>query len=253
MAFQSPLGIPLGPCGTPKISSRKTLRLQCGLSRGNWPKKNVWSWRQFRSQLVASERRAHRSSVSHQHPLREIWAHELSSLEVGCCIVSTETSVWSLASAHYNKAVILVTKLDSTGITGILLTHPSRWNVSSHESILGRVGREFGDNVVFIGGDCECGTMEILHDRRELVGGGGGAQVVFDGLYRGGVNGCRDVVKNGNGDREAFRIFMGYTRFQWDKWRKQYEAGKWRIVACSERLILGRRRGLWNTIHHLVG
>jgi len=113
-------------------------------------------WRDFRLRLI--EKEGGRVGVSSRG-----WAHEVNVIEPGTCLISNANHQWSETHKHRNKAVVLVTKATDTEFTGLMLNRELGQYVHDIPSIEARVGREFRDNPVHLGGDCSLGTIEMIH------------------------------------------------------------------------------------------
>lgn len=203
-------------------------------------------WRDFRAQLVAAEqsgfqRDIHASDArddygnGNQEAIASVWAHSLSRLEVGACLVASREHVWPASADYLQNAVILITDIDSSsGIQGLILNRPTGRKVSDSPGVLARVGAVFRENMVHLGGDCCMGYLDVLHARPDISG----SREVIPGIYRGGFNSCKEFVLNGAASSNEFNMIISYTRWTWSQFLEEMDLSAWHIAAVSTKLIL---------------
>lgn len=105
-----------------------------------------------------------------------------------------------------------------------------------HKSVLGRIGVEFSENRVNLGGDCSTGTLEMLHSLPPALCSG--STQIVPGLSRGGFNASRRLVKNKLVAADHFQLFVAYSRWTREQFEAEMEKGAWSIVSCSPKLVL---------------
>lgn len=122
--------------------------------------------------------------------------------------------------------------------------------------MLGRVGSVFADNVVRLGGDCSTGRLEVLHG---LSGQScTGASEIVPGLFRGGFNASRALVKGERAQACDFNFFVAYSKWTWDQLNAEMGRGAWRIISCAPHVLLQGLKGaqrpekLWEEIMDMV-
>lgn len=215
-------------------------------------------WREYRAHLVATQRTQRAPFVHHWTRSmgaewgETFWAHSMQHVEVGACLVASAAHKWPASFAHLQKAVILVTMIKPTKMSGILLNRPTRFRVGKHASALARVGREFEKNRIMLGGDCSTGSLEVLHPFSPAVCAG--AAQVIPGLSRGGFNSARKLVSEGVASSDDFHFFVAYSKWTSESFRAEFERGAWNVVACSPHLLLSDQNQhcddwLWNTLN----
>lgn len=118
------------------------------------------------------------------------------------------------------------------------------------------MGGAFADNVVRLGGDCSTGSLEVLHG---LSGERcAGASQIVPGLFRGGFNGSRALVKGGKARSDDFHFFVAYSKWTWDQLNAEMGRGAWNVVCCAPEVLLHGLKGatqperLWEEIMDLV-
>lgn len=221
-------------------------------------------WRQYRAHLIATHRTQRAPFVHHSttHLTTEedqnrdeigvFWAHSLPHVEVGACLIASPSHEWPASFAHLQKAVILVTTIKPTKMSGILLNRPTQFHVGTHASALARVGREFSDNRIMLGGDCSTGTLEVLHPFSPTLCAG--ATQIMPGLSRGGFNSARKLVSEGIVSSNDFHFFVAYSKWTSESFSAEFERGAWNVVACSPHLLLTDQNHhhedwLWNKLN----
>jgi putative AlgH/UPF0301 family transcriptional regulator len=166
--------------------------------------------------------------------LAERWAHPLGQVEVGACLLATRSHEWPRATDYLRRAVVLVTDVDAdAGVHGLLLNRPTGRRVASSPGVLARVGAEFADNRVHLGGDCCMGYLEVLHPRREIDG----SREIVPGLYRGGVNACRAMVAARHAHPQDFQILISYAQWTWQQLAEELALNAWDVVAVSPAML----------------
>lgn len=220
-------------------------------------------WRQYRAHLVATHRTKRAPFVHHctthltteedQNPNDDAihWAHALPHVEVGACLIASPSHKWPPSFAHLQKAVILVTMIKPTKMSGILLNRPTQFQVGTHTSALARAGREFSNNRIMLGGDCSTGTLEVLHPFSPTLCAG--ATQIIPGLSRGGFNAARKLVSEGIASSNDFHFFVAYSKWTSESFSAEFERGAWNVVACSSHLLLSdqnrHENWLWTTLN----
>ncbi|KAJ8903882.1 hypothetical protein NDN08_000415 [Rhodosorus marinus] len=222
--------------------NRAVVSTKCSARKEN---AELGGWRDFRLRLI--EKEGGRVGVSSRG-----WAHEVNVLEPGTCLISNVNHQWSETHKHRNKAVVLVTKATDTECTGLMLNRELGQHVHDIPSIEARVGREFRDNPVHLGGDCSLGTIEMIHtvppERCP------GAEEIVPGLYKGGFNASRELIQDRLADPSSFRFLLGYTQWKTEDLRREIKNKVWHQVACSTDLLLaGTGEQLWHDVLSLVG
>lgn len=195
-------------------------------------------WRAYRAWLIETERAGRDGLVTSSDsaaPSTE-WAHEVPCVEVGSCLVANRRYKWPKSFEHLDSAVVLVTDVAESGLTGLLLTRPSNYFVGDQESVYGRVGREFKENIVHLGGDCSMGSLEVLHKFSPAVCAG--ARELVPGLSLGGFNASRRLVQSGLASAHDFHFFIAYAKLTWPQLKAELDNCAWITVACSPNLLL---------------
>lgn len=225
----------------------------------------VSDWRTFRAHLIASRRlnqppHLHLPSTSSSSSTS--WTHVLPRVEVGSCLVSSPSHSWPAAFAHLRRAVVLVTRVGPSGVSGLLLNRPTRYTVGAHASVLARAGPEFTDNRVFLGGDCSTGTLDVLHTHEELQG----ATRIIPGVASGGLNAARQCVRDGKADARDFQLYVAYAKWTTSAFDAEMQSGAWNVVACAPSVLFQRNgsgcekengneveeRDLWAQLHSCI-
>jgi putative AlgH/UPF0301 family transcriptional regulator len=198
-------------------------------------------WRDVRARLVASESASEPASIGvptlqASPPLgHESYVHPLGQLEVGACLIASTTHTWPKPIDYLRHAVVLITDVDaSKGVAGLIMNRPTGCTVAQSPTVLARVGKQFADNNVNIGGDCPIGVLEVLHDNEDVAG----ADEVIPGLYRGGVSACRELVSSGRADADTFHFLISYTRWTWQQLAEEMSFGAWVTAAVSSDILL---------------
>lgn len=208
-------------------------------------------WRSFRAHLAAYEKLnrapSFHSALRHDHP----WAHRQQHVEKGTVLLAAPSHTWPSTFSHLSRAVILITDVNESAVTGLLLNRPTRYTVRQHRSVLARVGAVFADNVVHLGGDCSTGCLEVLHCVPSHVCKG--ACQVVPGLFRGGFNASRQLVTSGEYNAHSFRFFVAYSKWTWQSLEAEMQRGAWITASCSPQLLLTADTGaLWSTIMSMI-
>lgn len=217
-------------------------------------------WRLFRAHLIAAQR-TNLPSLYHSHPSLEDsrqWAHPLPSVEVGAILIANPSHKWPRNFAHLDHAVVLITDITQTGVSGILLNRPTRYTVGKHAAVLGRVGKAFQHNVVHLGGDCSTGSLEVLHPHPPSTVPG--AMQIVPGLYRGGFNGSRALVQAGRATPTDFHFFVAYSKWTWEQLHGEMNDSAWLVAACAPDVVLGgylesqgsNPKTLWDNVMQLL-
>lgn len=228
-------------------------------------------WRRYRAHLIGAHRTSQApfshdtfklgmsdttgnpsSKVRHgTHADDVFWVHPLHNVEVGACLVASPHHKWPDAFAHLRNAVILLTQLSSTKVSGIILNRPTKYEVGTHSSALARAGKEFARNPIMLGGDCSTGSLEIVHPYPPAVCMG--AQEIMPGLSRGGFNAARKLVSEGVASNEDFHFYVAYSKWTEESFRAEMDHGAWDVVACSPNILLSDqirrpRDWLWKSL-----
>lgn len=159
--------------------------------------------------------------------------------------------MWPASFAHLRRAVILLTSVSPTaGVSGLLFTRPTRFTVATHASVLARVGADFADNRVMLGGDCSTGSLDVVHPFSN--GACSGAVDIMPGLARGGFNAARALVRERRADPSLFRFFVAHSKWSADSFDAEMCRGVWNVVACSPALLMSEDAALpdrlWQTL-----
>lgn len=165
-----------------------------------------------------------------------VWAHALPAPEVGALLVASPSHEWPEPFAHLRRALILLTAHSSAGTSGILLNRPTALRVGQHGPALARVGAEFADAPLMLGGDCSTGSLTVVHSFPPTLVPG--ATPIIPGVYVGGLNGARRVVREGKARPTDFRFFVAYAKWTADSLNAELERGAWRVASCSPALLL---------------
>lgn len=217
-------------------------------------------WRAFRAHLFAAERVGVQACA---HELAgaaagALWAHELPAVELGACLMANPRHRWPRSFAHLDAAVVLITDVTPAGVTGLLLNRQTKYTVADQASVVGRVGKEFGRNVLHLGGDCSTGSLEMLHPHPPSVCGG--ARELVSGLSLGGLNASRKMVQGQEALPSDFHFFVAYARWTNEQLESEMARGAWNIVSCSPALLLDSSledrnadpRRLWNNVSRFL-
>lgn len=223
-------------------------------------------WRSFRAHLLSTQRlhtppHFHLRNPPSASPLsrraaaaaaEDLWAHRVPAPEVGAVLVARDAHKWPPAFAHLRRAVVLLTQVSpARGVCGLLLTRGTRFTVRSHASVLARAGAEFGANAVMLGGDCSTGSLGILHPAAPDVCAG--AEEIVPGVYQGGFNAARALVREGKMAANEFGFFVAYCKWTADALDAEMDTGAWDVVACAPGFVVGKERPtyerLWKQLH----
>lgn len=214
-------------------------------------------WRAFRARLVATqESPGVPQAVPHglSIPTSMKWAHAIPTPEVGACVITTLRHDWPDSFAHLRRAVILLTHVSKSGVQGILLNRPTRYTVRTHRSVLSRVGSEFCDNRVMLGGDCSTGSLEVVHPFSPDVCQG--ACEIVPGVSKGGFNAARVLVRERRVNPFLFSFFVAYSKWSVESFDAELKKGAWNIVACSPSMLFSPdgllSDNLWATLNAYV-
>ncbi|OVA11929.1 Protein of unknown function UPF0301 [Macleaya cordata] len=167
------------------------------------------------------------------------WAHILSEPEKGCLLIATE----KLDGVHiFERSVILLLSIDSTGPTGIILNRPS--SLTETRSTVTDVEDIFVDRPLFFGGPLD-GKLILVGpkkgDDEEVVRRSGVFKELMEGLYYGtkeqSVECAAEIVKRNEVRVEEFRVFEGYCWWGKDKLKEEIRSGYWNVIACSTNII----------------
>lgn len=114
--------------------------------------------------------------------------------------------------------------------------------------MLARVGKELGGNEVMLGGDAAMGCVEVLHG-----GGVDGGDQICDGVWKGGLNACRQMVRDGTAGANEFVVVLSFLRWTGEMLREEMGMGAWEGVAVDGDWIMeevreGRTDCLWDEI-----
>lgn len=237
----------------------------CKMSAAPAEGRTTSDWRAFRAHLLATYR-LQRPTHHHESALFDsvqahedgesdkVWAHRLPHVEVGACLVADSRHQWPKSFAHLKRAVVVVTDVRPTGLSGLLLNRPTRFTVATHASVLARVGKEFLPNRVMLGGDCSTGSLDMLHPFTPYECPG--ATAIIPGLSHGGFNAARMLVRDGRAPASAFRFFVAYAKWTHDSFNAEMERGAWNIIACAPSLLLSSDANdpnhLWNTLNSFL-
>lgn len=206
-------------------------------------------WREFRARLILN----HPNSL----PIPSIWAHSINIPEKGSILLANPNYKWPSNFSHLEQSVILLTDINpNCAVSGLLLTRITQHTVSTHASVLARVGNNFANNPVLLGGDCSTGSLEMLHPFSSNLCDG--AQEIFPGLYRGGFNCSRNLVRENQAKACDFHFFVAYSRWTWEQFMAELDKDAWHIGVCSADIILNSLKekkhncNLWNTLSEML-
>eukprot|EP00188_Purpureofilum_apyrenoidigerum_P002610 Plantae.Rhodophyta-Purpureofilum_apyrenoidigerum.ctg26733.p1 GENE.Plantae.Rhodophyta-Purpureofilum_apyrenoidigerum.ctg26733~~Plantae.Rhodophyta-Purpureofilum_apyrenoidigerum.ctg26733.p1 ORF type:complete len:267 (+),score=40.25 Plantae.Rhodophyta-Purpureofilum_apyrenoidigerum.ctg26733:184-984(+) len=224
-------------------------RAVCSVEKDGSGMVPVGDWREFRARSIQAEGGVVGEDCRDG---RRSWAHEVSTIEPGTCLFASASHKWSKSMRHRDKVIILITKASATEYAGIMLNRYIRHTVHDISSFEARVGKEFMNNEVFLGGDHSSGTIEMLHMAPPEICPG--AEELCPKLYRGGFNASRELVQKEVYKPSSFRFFIGYTRWKAEELHAEIRKKVWHKIACSVDFIL-RNGGdeLWQEGMTLVG
>lgn len=244
--------------------SHAPMYVPCKMSAAPAEGMTTSDWRAFRAHLLTAyrlQRPTHhheslidRTEASGEKEDDSVWAHRLPHVEVGACLIADSRHQWPKSFEHLRRAVIVVTDVTPTGLSGLLLNRPTRFTVATHASVLGQVGKEFLPNRVMLGGDCSTGSLNMLHPFTPYECPG--ATAIIPGLSHGGFNAARALVRDGRAPASAFRFFVAYAKWTHDSFNAEMDRGAWNIVACAPSLLLSSDANdpyqLWNTLNSFL-
>ncbi|CAN8075447.1 unnamed protein product [Agarophyton chilense] len=262
MAFVSPVPLRLGrPRGcVRRVRSASSRCVSASAAADDAPSLSetlcTTDWRAFRAQLAVNQRLRcqpppHHAALATAAVAAAHWAHTQPHVERGAVLLAAPDHHWQPAFAHLKRSVILLTDVSAGDVRGLLLNRRTRYSVRQQRSVLARVGACFGDNALYLGGDCSTGSLEMLHAQPPTLCAG--AAEVVPGVYRGGFNASRGLVAAGTLPPHAFRFLVAYSQWTRATLRAELQRGAWIIVSCSPSLLLhAHTPTLWRTIMRLI-
>lgn len=225
-------------------------------------------WRDFRAQLVRSEKTDTTTNQNERDQDEEHWAYETGDfVERGSIVVSVPSScsflddVDSLNSICYRKSIVLVLDTSTNFIQGIVLNRPTHIGVKEGTDGMQFVRPGHGEifeNEIGLGG----GTHNPPHRWKIWFGGevngpySDSPQVmcihsimtnmaksvshaVIPGIYITSFAGAQMIVQAGDANPSDFWIFCGICGWETSTfYREMHEEGLWHIVSADSGTIL---------------
>lgn len=227
-------------------------------------------WRDFRAQLVRSEKRDTTTSSKDRQQDEDHWAYETGDfVERGSIVLSVPSSssflddVDSLTSICYRKSIVLVLDASPDFIQGIVLNRPTNigvkegWNDGVMQFVQPGHGEIF-DNEIGLGGETnsrphrwkiwfggevngvysDSPQVMCLHSVRSDMAKSV-SNAVIPGIYVTSFSGAKKIVQAGDANASDFWIFCGICGWETNTfYREMHEEGLWHIVSADCGTIL---------------
>jgi len=283
------------------------------------PSFNTLDWRDFRAKLVARQRRdtaqeeldsalessdkdkleelsttfeARYNMMSHEPDGRpDCWAHQLHTPEVGCVLISRESSRkynYRSTSSFY-QAVILVTKHDEQGSMGVFLNKLDGLKVGQQckykcdptlsrkqfEKLLAVDGSDEAAEPTKKQKECSERHYGFVKLEKELLYTGGPVQPewltalttrpcgdsrrITKGVHMANLDDVLLSVAREDLEPHELRLLTGYFGWNEGELAKDIADGKWHVASVSSTIIndvpKGQREGnsLWLRLHDMLG
>lgn len=225
-------------------------------------------WRDFRAQLVRSEKANTNTKQMERQQDENHWAYETGDfVERGSIVVSVPSSnaflddVDSLNSICYRKSIVLVMDVNTKFIQGIVLNRPT--NIGVKEGMEGmqfvqpgtgdvfenEIGLGGGKNrapqrwKVWFGGEVGGPYSDypqvmcihsVLTDMAKSV-----SDVVIPGIFVTSFDGAQKLVLSGDADPSDFWLFCGICGWETNTfYREMHEEGLWHVISADSGTII---------------
>ena len=226
-------------------------------------------WRDFRAQLVRSEKRDTTTNSKDEEQDEDHWAYETGDfVERGSIVISVPSScsflddVDSLNSICYRKSIVLVLDASPNFIQGIVLNRPTNIGVKEgSDGIMQFVQPGHGEifeNEMFLGEDSNSSPHRwkiwfggevngvysdspqvmclhsVMSDMAKSI-----SDVVIPGISITSFSGAQKIVQAGEANPSDFWIFCGICGWETNTfYREMHEEGLWHIVSADSGTIL---------------
>ena len=200
-------------------------------------------WREFRARLIQSElgqQNAKEEPPEKQRTGNEAasetssstqWAHPLFQPEKGALLLASPM-MFLQSQKYFYLSVILLLDHDATGSYGIVLNKPSNFKIGDLNLTVSL--DEFADCLLYVGGDVGDGALQVLHSQPGILG----SVEVIKGLFAGGIEGARQLVKKGAAQPKDFNFYTRYAGWGPGQLESEVKAGVWYVAASSPSFIL---------------
>jgi putative AlgH/UPF0301 family transcriptional regulator len=231
-------------------------------------------WREFRAQLVRSEKRTGEETTTSKKTNDDQWAYETGDfVERGSIVISVPSSneilndIDALNNVCYRKSIVLVLDVGPNFMQGIVLNRPTNIGVKDGMQFVQPGHGELYDNEMgfCLGDNCDMEEKDkpVQSARWKVWFGGeiGGpysdnpqvmclhslmidsaidiSNAVLPGIFVTSFDNAQNLVKAGEANPSDFWLFCGI--FGWETstfYREMHEEGLWHIVSTDSETIL---------------